>query len=145
MHSHRNTIMHHIIPEELDVSLSVVAWALLGLLSIIKRRYNIKSDEIIYQSPPIETELLEHIRLPRFEPYMKNAENMITEYCDYTHLYPCPLCGRMSVLNGSCEVCFEELKTVVCDSCGEECIVPWNSDLAESINMNVCPSCGEKL
>jgi len=140
----RNPIMHHIIPEELTVSVSVAAWAFLGLLRSIRERYTINSDTILDQSP-IETDLFDLIRLPRLQPYTNYIVTSLAESYDPANLDFCPLCGTMSVLKGSCEVCFQSISTTECNRCGEQCYVPGDSHLAHHLELDVCPSCGAEL
>lgn len=142
VHAQRNEIMHGIMPEELPVSVSVAAWGLLGLLRSIREKYAINSDAIIDRSPPIEADLLDLIRLPRLQPYMKYVETALAESCDIAHLNCCPLCGAVSVLNGRCEVCFQSVSIIECNHCGGHCIVPDDPNLAHHLELDICPSCG---
>lgn len=145
VHEQRNQIMHHIIPEEPTVSVSVAAWAFLGLLRSIREKYTINSDTIFDQSPPIETDLFDLIRLPRLQPYTSYVEASLAESSNAASLDCCPLCGALSVLNGSCEVCFQSISTIECSHCGEQCIVPDDSNLAHHLELDVCPACRAKL
>jgi hypothetical protein len=141
----RNDIIHGIMPEDLPISVSVAAWGLFGLLRSIRKKYAINSDAIIDRSPPIETDLIDLIKLPRLQPYMKYVETSLAESCDIAHLDCCPLCGAISVLNGRCEVCFQSVSTIECNHCGEHCIVPDDPNLAHHLELNICPSCGDKF
>lgn len=142
VHAQRNQIVHHIIPEEMAVSVSVAAWGLLGLLRSMSERYDVSSDSI---SGSVEETLISLIKPPRLQPYMKHVEDTLAELYPTSVFVPCPLCGTMSVCGGRCEACFASISTVTCDQCAEECIIPDDSDLAEHLGLNVCSSCGTEL
>ncbi len=139
----RNAIMHRIMPEDLTESVSVAAWALLGLLQSIKKEYNINSDTIVDRSPPIETDLYDLIRLPELQPYMNYVEKLLAESYGPEDLDHCPLCGTLSVLSSSCEICFQGISTIECDKCEEEYNVPDDSFLTHNLGLDVCPNCSK--
>jgi hypothetical protein len=144
VHEQRNWIVHHMIPEELDTSACVAAWALLGLSRSISDRYGI-SAETWSDCDRIEETLFNLIRLPRLAPYLRYVENVMAEESPDSMILQCPLCGTSAVRGGRCEACFANLTLESCSTCGEEVIVPDDSQLAEHLGLNVCPSCGAEL
>ena len=141
----RNDIMHHVMPDDLTEAISDAAWAFFGLLRSIRTEYGISSDKIIDLSPEIEADSFYLIISSKHQDFMNYVETSLAESCDPANLDICPLCGTLSVREGSCEICFQGISTTECCHCGEQCYVPDDSDLAHHLELDVCSSCGVEL
>ncbi len=145
VNTQRNKIMHRVTPKDLTEAVSVAAWAFFGLLRSFRDEYDIRSDAIVDQSPSIETDSFYLIIRSKHQDFINYVMTSLAESYDPANLDICPLCGTLSVLKGSCEVCFQGISTPECSCCGEQCYVPDDSNLAHHLELDVCPSCGAEL
>jgi hypothetical protein len=135
----RHQFMHRIAPEQLDVS--IAAMCMIGLLKYIERLKGETASDIIWQSPPIEGDVVAAIRYTRLEEYGQFVGLFLGEkYADRV-LPNCPSCGVPAVTSSMCEACFEELDYVLCPENGEKAYyMSWERTRG---NVQVeCPHCG---
>jgi hypothetical protein len=120
----RHQFMHRLAPEKVDVS--VAAMCLIGILKHLEARYGTDSRDIIWQSPPIEADIVASIRYQRIDEYGKFVELFLKEKCPESWLQQCSSCAAWSVIYSHCEACFEELEPVTCPDCDVEILfIPW--------------------
>ena len=138
----RNSIMHGIMPKNLD--LSRAAESILGLSRVAHRRRGESVEDILQQDPPIQTDIIEAIRYKRIEDYYRFVEAFLAEEFPGQFLPVCENCGISSIVNMRCEACFDSMQSYTCNSCDEEVLFPESQRLFTE-NEVVCPSCGKKL
>ena len=138
----RHKFMHRVAPEEVDVS--IAAMCLIGLLKHLEARYGTESSDIVWQSPPIETDIVASIRYQRIEEYVKFIESFLREKYEGSWLRQCPSCAAWSVLHSRCEACFEELDSITCPECDEKVLLqPWEKKHGTATA--VCQDCGKEI
>ena len=138
----RHKFMHRIAPEEVDVS--IAAMCLIGILKHLEGRYGTESSDIIWQSPPVETDIVSSIRYLRLEEYGNFIELFIREKYEDSWLHQCPSCAAWSVFHSHCEACFEELESVTCPECDVEVFFqPWERQ--QGAATAVCQDCGKEI
>jgi hypothetical protein len=113
----RHQFAHRIAPEEADVS--VAAMCMIGLLKYIERLKGESASDIVWQSPPIEADVVAAIRYTRLEEYGDFVAAFLKEKYPDRHLPECPSCGVQAVVQSTCEACFTELDHIQCSQCGE--------------------------
>lgn len=135
----RHKLMHRTVPEELDIS--IAAMCMIGLLKYIERLKGEAASDIIWQSPPIEGDVVAAIRYTHLDEYGQFVGLFLGEkYVDRV-LPDCPSCGVPAVTSSMCESCFEELDYVLCPENGEKAyFMSWERTRG---NVQVeCPHCG---
>ena len=138
----RNAIMHGIVPEKLDLSLS--AMSILSLSRVAHRRRGQSVEDILEQDPPIQRDVVDAIGHKKIETYYRFIELFLAEEFPGQFLPVCDNCAISSIVNSRCEACFESMESFTCDSCDEEVLVPESRRLRGQPEV-VCPSCGKKL
>jgi hypothetical protein len=115
----RNELMHRTAPAGLDVS--IAAMCMVGMLKYIERVRGETASDIVWQSPPIEGDVVAAIR--SIQEYSNFVELFVREKYGDRWLPACPACGvravESAVMSAVCEACFTELGSVECKECGE--------------------------
>jgi hypothetical protein len=138
----RNQLMHRTLPDELDVSTAAIC--MMGLLKYVERKRGESSQDIVWQSPPIESDVLAAIRYTRLEEYAQFVEPFLREkYPDRT-LPQCPNCGVAAVAGSKCEACFQQLGHISCSQCEEPIYFP-DFPGGKELLPSSCPSCGARI
>lgn len=138
----RNEFMHRVSPENVDVSIS--AMCLIGILKHIEIKHKTKAFDIVWQSSPIETDIIASIRYQRLKEYGEFVESFLREKYVGLLLQECPSCAALSVINSRCEACFEELEEITCPECDVEVLFPsWEKQTGSALV--VCPNCGKQV
>lgn len=136
----RHQFMHRTGSRDLDVS--IAAMCMMGLLKMIERREGEEVSSIVWQSPPIESDVVAAIRYTRVEEYCRFVELFLREKYPAQRLPECPACGVPAVVGSSCEACFEDLDYVMCPEHGEEAyFMSWERSRGP-VDVE-CPHCGE--
>lgn len=138
----RNKFMHRVAPEEVDVS--VAAMCMIGLLKHLEARHGIEASDIVWQSPPVEGDVVSAIRYQRLAEYGRFVELFLREKYPNRWLPQCPSCSVAGVVSSRCEACFEELDSVTCLRCDEEVFFPRWERSAGKTEIE-CPDCGGTL
>lgn len=138
----RNQFMHRTAPEAVDVS--TAAMCMIGLLKHLESRHGIEASEIVWQSPPIEGDVVAAIRYQRLDEYGKFVELFLREKYPNRWLPQCPSCSAPAVVSSHCEACFEELGSVTCSRCDEE-VFFLSCERSIGKTEIECPDCGEML
>jgi hypothetical protein len=110
--------MHRTAPAQIDVS--IAAMAMMGLLKYIERFRGVAASDIVWQSPPIETNVAAAIRFTRHEEYARFIEVFLREKHGEKPLPSCPACLVRAVVGSLCEACFTELDSIECPNCGDK-------------------------
>ncbi len=110
--------MHRTAPHELDVS--IAAMCMIGLLKFVERLRGESASDIVWQSSPIEGDVLAAIRYTRIEEYCNFVALFLRDKYADRWLPECPSCGVQAVVSSTCEACFTELDYVRCLECDEE-------------------------
>lgn len=138
----RHKFMHRVAPEEVDVS--IAAMCLIGILKHLEARYGTESSDIVWQSPPIETDIVASIRYQKLEEYGKFIESFLQEKYKGSQLKQCPVCAAWSVLHSSCEACFEDLDSITCPDCDVDVLFQsWERQFGTAVA--VCQNCGREI
>lgn len=138
----RHKFMHRVAPAEVDVS--IAAMCLIGILKHLEARYGTESSDIVWQSPPIETDIVASIRCQRLEEYGSFVESFLREKYTDSRLKQCPACATWSALYSHCEACFEELGAVTCPECDAEVLFQaWKKQLGPMTAE--CQDCGKVI
>jgi hypothetical protein len=134
----RHQFMHRTAPEEIDVS--IAAMCMIGLLKYIERLKGETASNIIWQSPPIEGDVVAAIRYTRLDEYGQFVGLFLREKYAGRALPECPSCGVPAVASFICEACFEELDYALCPESGEKAyFLSWERSRG---NVQVeCPHC----
>ena len=114
----RHQFMHRISPVRVDVS--IAAMCMIGLLKYIERLRGASASDIVWQSPPIEGDVVASIRYTRLQEYGDFVALFLREKYGDRWLPSCPACDVRAVISAQCEACFMELGTVRCPECDEE-------------------------
>jgi hypothetical protein len=118
----RHQFMHRLAPEKLDVS--IAAMCMIGLLKYIERLTGETASDIVWQSSPVESDVVAAIRSNRSTDYDKFVELFLREKYASHQLLDCPSCGVFAVdsyaVSPVCEACFEELDYVTCPETDEK-------------------------
>ena len=114
----RHQFMHRIAPAEVDVS--IAAMCMMGLLKYIDRLRGEAASNIVWQSPPIEGDVVASIRYTRHQEYGDFVALFLREKYGDRWLPSCPACDVQAVVSTKCEACFTELGSVECPDCHEE-------------------------
>lgn len=138
----RNSIMHGLVPKDLDLSLA--AMSILGLSRAAYRRRGQSVDDILDQDPPIQQYVVEAISYKKLEDYYRFVEAFLAEELPNQYLPVCENCGASSIVNWRCEACFESVESFTCDSCDEEVLLPESWRFRGQAEV-VCPTCGKKI
>jgi hypothetical protein len=135
----RHQFMHRISPKETDVS--IAAMCMIGLLKYVERLKGETASDIIWQSPPIEGDVVAAIRHTRLDEYGQFVALFLQEkYADRV-LPECPSCGIPAVAGYNCEACFEELNHLLCAETDEEVyFMSW--ERTHGSGRIECPHCG---
>lgn len=138
----RHKFMHRVAPEKVDVS--IAAMCLIGILKHLEARYGTEASDIVWQNPPIETDIVASIRYQRLEEYGKFVESFLQEKYPGACLQQCPSCSTWSVIHSYCEACFEELESISCPGCDAEVLfLPWEREI-ETKTVE-CQDCGNAI
>lgn len=138
----RHKFMHRVAPDKVDVS--IAAMCLIGILKHLEARYGTEASDIVWQSPPIETDIVASIRYQRLEEYGKFVESFLQEKYTGACLQQCPSCSTWSVINSRCEACFEELEAITCPGCDAEVLfLPWGRKIGTK--KVECQDCGNDI
>lgn len=134
----RHQFMHR-TPEEIDVS--IAAMCMIGLLKYIERLKGEAASDIIWQSRPIEADVVAAIRYTRLEEYGQFIALFLREKYPGRPLPECPSCGVPGVASSICEACFEDLDYVVCPETDEKVyFMSW--ERSRGAVQVECPHCG---
>jgi hypothetical protein len=138
----RHQFMHRVAPETVDVS--IAAMCMIGLLKYLEARYGTEASDVVWQSPPIEGDVVAAIRYQRLDEYGRFVELFLREKYPNRRLWQCPSCSIQAVVSSYCEACFEELGSVTCSKCDEEVyFLPWERSIGR---MEIdCQDCGATL
>ncbi len=128
----RNHLMHGILPDELDSSMAAIC--LLGLIRVVRNRFEDPTAKFKYDMPRIEADVFSVIPYTRMEEYGLFAEELLIEEFPGNSLCYCKNCGKQSILNGQCEICFEEMDSLECPKCGEVDHLPSSGKIYKSSN-----------
>jgi hypothetical protein len=112
----RHQLMHRIAPAGMDVS--IAAMCMLGMLKYIERLRGQTAADIVWQSSPVEGDVVAAIRYTRHKEYNDFVELFLREKHGDQWLPSCPACGVRAVASAVCEACFTELGSVKCSECG---------------------------
>lgn len=138
----RHKFMHRVAPEKVDVS--VAAMCLIGILKHLESRYGTDPKDIVWQSPPIETDIVAAIRYQKLDEYLRFIELFLQEKYPGSRLQQCPSCAAWSVIYSLCEACFEELESITCPDCDMEVLfMPWERKVGKA--EVECQGCGKLL
>ena len=138
----RDRIMHRLVPQNIDVSLSAVS--ILGISRVAHRRRGESVEDILQQDPPIQRGVVDAIRHENFDEYYRFVEVFLAEEFPDQYLATCENCGINSIVKNRCEACFQSVDSFACDSCNEEILLPESWRLQGQSEV-VCPSCGKKI
>jgi hypothetical protein len=111
----RHQFMHRIGPAEVDVSLA--AMCMMGLLKYIERLRGVSASDIVWQSSPIEGNVVAAIRYTRHQEYGDFVALFLREKYGDQWLPSCPACHVRAVVGSICEACFAELGAIDCPNC----------------------------
>jgi hypothetical protein len=114
----RHQLMHRIAPAELDVS--IAAMCMMGLLKYIERLRGESAADIVWQSPPIEGDVVAAIRYTRHQQYGDFVALFLREKYGNRWLPTCPACEVRAVVSTVCESCFTKLGSVECPGCSSQ-------------------------
>jgi hypothetical protein len=139
----RHQFMHRPAPEKPDVS--IAAMCMIGLLKYIERLKGETASDIVWQSSPVEADVVAAIRSSRLTDYGKFVELFLREKYPSHQLLDCPSCGVLAVDSYAsspvCEACFQELDCVTCPKTQEKVyFVAWERPQGD-IKLE-CPHCG---
>ena len=101
--------------EQIDVS--IAAMSMMGLLKYVERFKGVSASDIVWQSPPIETNVISAIRYTRHTEYGDFIAVFLREKHGDRLLGLCPACAVRGVVASTCEACFTELGKVECPNC----------------------------
>jgi len=134
--------MHRVAPETVDVS--IAAMCMIGLIKHLGARYGTEASDIVWQSPPVEGDVVAAIRYQRLDEYGKFVELFLREKYPSRSLPPCPSCSIHAVVFSHCEACFEEVDSVRCSMCDEDVYyLPWERSTGKT--QIECHDCGAML
>lgn len=109
----REILMHRAAPEELDVS--TAAFATLALLVLVRRQTGLSTDSFLSQTPPIEIDVVEELRVNQLDRYTRFVERVVSEEAAdrddrFSWVRHCENCGGRTVMPGEqeCRACFFE-------------------------------------
>jgi hypothetical protein len=137
----RNQFMHRTAPKDVDVS--IAAMCMIGILKYIERLKGESAADIIWQSPPIEGDVVAAIRAKRLHEYSNFVAVFLKEKYPNRWLPQCPSCGVQAVVSSTCEACFAELNSIRCSDCDEEIyFLPWQRKYGDPVVE--CQDCGLK-
>ncbi len=137
----RHQFMHRTVPKESDVS--TAAMCMIGILKSIERLKGESASDFVWQSPPIEGDVVAAIRYKRLEEYSKFIELFLREKYPNRWLPQCPSCGVEAVVSSTCEACFAELDSITCSDCDEETyFMAWEREHGDRVVQ--CQNCGLK-
>jgi hypothetical protein len=137
----RHEFMHRVVTTKVDVS--IAAMCLIGILKHLELRYGTKSSEIVEQSPPIQTDIVEAIRWQKPDEYGKFVEAFLNEKYKNARLRQCPSCAVASVISSRCEACFEDIASISCPACDDKVLfIPWERQTGKT---SVDCDCGKAI
>jgi DNA-directed RNA polymerase subunit RPC12/RpoP len=135
----RNKFMHKTAPKELDIS--IAAMCMIGILKYIERLKGVAASDIIWQSPPIEGDVVAAIRYTRLVEYSNFVTLFLREKYPNLWLPQCPSCGVRAVVSSICEACFSEIDSIACSGCDEPIyFMAWQRDHGDRLVK--CQECG---
>jgi hypothetical protein len=103
----RDTLMHRIPPQVVDVSPAAIA--LLGLLQMMKNRLGERPWNMVWQTTTPEEDVLHELDAHDFPAYAALVEQLLLEYYPASLIDRCPHCGAMTRTFGyDCEACFRD-------------------------------------
>ncbi len=114
---HRDGFTHRSMSEEFDVSLA--AKVMVALLKYMERVVQETSSDLVWQSTPVERDVVEAIHWRELDAYTRFIEAFVREQHPNQYLARCPSCGGQTVVNGKCEACYEELGEEKCPETDE--------------------------
>lgn len=114
----RHQFAHRVAPAQLDVS--IAAMCMIGLLKYLERHRGESASDIVWQSPPIEGDVVTAIRYKRLQEYGDFIELFLRDKYGDRWLPACPACRVQAVVSARCEACFTELECVECPNCLKE-------------------------
>jgi hypothetical protein len=104
LESERDVLMHR--PAPLAVDVQKAALTLLALVHLVRRRLGVASVELLEEDPPIESVLLDELRLEHQDAWFTMAEILAMEDYGEEHLQHCENCGRFTRSPMGCLACF---------------------------------------
>ena len=114
---------------------------MIGLLKQIERLKGETASDIVWQSPPVEGDVVAAIRAGRLHEYNRFVELFLQEKYADRELSECPECGLRAVVSSHCEACFQELNYVLCPQQGEKAYYVSLGRTHGNIQV-LCPHCG---
>lgn len=119
---------------------------MIGILKYIERLKGSPGEptsDIVWQSPPIEGDIVAAIRYTRLEEYNDFVALFLREKYPNKWLPHCPSCGAQAVVYRTCEACFADLDFIICSGCDEEIyFMAWERKHGDRVVE--CPDCGLK-
>jgi hypothetical protein len=135
----RHQFMHRLAPEKVDIS--IAAMCMVGLLKYMERHFGEEASDLVWQSPPIEKDVVDAIRYTKLDEYGAFVAAFLREKYGDQQLEICPSCGVAGIYSSGCEACFEDMSTLRCPETDEAVYYPsWQRGGAYEID---CPQCGE--
>ena len=101
------------------MDVSIAAMCMVGTLKHVERLRGETATDIVWQSWPIESDVVAAIRSTRRPEYNNFIELFLREKYGDRLLRSCPGCGVRAVTSAICEACFSELGSVECNVCGD--------------------------
>jgi hypothetical protein len=140
LQSDRNSFMHRLAPTEADVS--TAAMCMVGLLKYAERLTGEHASDLVWQSPPIEGDVVSAIRYTRLEEYSEFIAVFVEEKYPRWQIAECPSCNVVAVVDSRCEACFEEIEYLVCPITDQNVyFMSWQRSRGDK--QIDCPHCGE--
>lgn len=135
----RHAFMHRMIPAGWDVS--EAAMCMIGLLKYAERLRGEAGSDLVWQSLPVEQDVLAAVHYKHVEAYCNFAGLFVAEKYPNQRLYWCPACEVEAIANGKCEACYEDLGSVQCPTFGEPAYYRALQAYAGHISHVECPHC----
>ncbi|WP_422032071.1 hypothetical protein [Reyranella sp.] len=135
----RHQFMHRMIPAGWDVS--EAAMCMIGLLKYVERLMGQAGSDLVWQSIPVERDVMESVHYMRIEAYCNFAGAFVAEKYPRQRLYHCPNCEVHAVANGVCEACYEDLDSVSCPIWEEPAYYSRMGKYVGHVTHADCPHC----
>jgi len=117
---------------------------MIGLLRVVEQLRGETAADIVWQSPPIERDVVAAIRYTRLDEYSRFVETLLEEQYEGQEFLECPCCGALAAFGSSCKACFEDLLKFKCPSCFEEVYYAELPNM-QRILPSKCPHCGASI